>query len=242
MDTGVPFCVVDPLVAIRHHVPISTNNAGVWESPSGETAFDHGFIPKCELGNNIVIRDMPVAVPHTSVGFNLFWNRIGTVDGAMGNPFFAGFVVEFDFRKKSLTLFKPDAFANKRETTDFIDVLPFTFSASGHLTVQGLRVNGQGPFSAALDTGGDTVVSLPGSVAKQCGVDLDAAEDIYSWGGRVSGAAGIAKEIRLGNMVMRDVAVGSGPHEDGITVGDKIFEEYKITIDYPGQKIYIESY
>jgi hypothetical protein len=104
-------------------------------------------------------------------------------------------------------------------------------------------VNGQGPFTFALDTGSSTTVVSP-ELSQRLGIETVVIPDVTAGGSHtIKASAGRVDSLAIGSTTIRDLSVivadfldmlsqVVGAKLDGIA-GYNLFKGFRVTIDYP---------
>lgn len=172
-------------------------------------------------------------------------------DGIVGFDFINQFVVEIDYRSKTMNLYNPRT---------------YTYSGSGEvipLILDGRRIphahanlslEGRTPVRAELevDTGADGTFVINTPFVRKHGllaaVPKTVAADRNGAGGQQKVLVGRAKSVQLGRFIIKDPPValsfdteGSGASEesDGV-IGGEVFRRFKLILDYSRKRMILE--
>ncbi len=114
---------------------------------------------------------------------------------------------------------------------------PMPRSLVGLPTCQAL-INGRGPYTLLIDTGGSIALSLDREVAEELGIRSVAAASIHGIAGRDESGQAVVDELRIGEIAVRrvmtrifDVRKAAANLFDGI-LGTGIFSSGRMTLDF----------
>ncbi len=218
--------------------------------------------------------DAPVFVPlATDVTFNISGIEItkgmmamgvgkgklahfGTT-GVIGLPIFKNCVVDIDFQKHILRLYRPEAFTYSGHGK----VLPLVFSQHGSFPYVATKVSIDGgapvPASMVIDTGAGLALSLVAGSDDDLHLPEKTVRGIMGWGasGVIRGSTGRITSLSLGGYVLENVttsfpdasdmhAIGSSEAPDGIVrnglLGVKVLKRFHVVFDYANARIILE--
>jgi len=108
-----------------------------------------------------------------------------------------------------------------------------------------VMINGHGPYTMIVDTGGSIVVSIDRAVADEIGLKLLAESAIRGVGGKDTSHQALVDELRIGEIVGRrvmarvfDVRKAAAFTCDGI-LGTGVFQRNRLTLDFAGQRLVV---
>jgi predicted aspartyl protease len=166
----------------------------------------------------------------------------GKIDGDIGYTFFKDFRLTINYRDLELSLVRP------LRTPEFAEALAeasFRLAGSAKpLILLEVKVNGQGPFQFALDTGTSTS-AISASLARRLNLMSNPIPPVTTGGAQIKVAAAEVESLAVDRAVVRNrsVVVGdflemlskaAGAQLDGI-IGYDFLRHYKVVIDYPSQ-------
>ncbi|HZF10239.1 MAG TPA: aspartyl protease family protein [Thermoanaerobaculia bacterium] len=237
LDTGAGQCLLSPVLAGRLGIePESERQA---RGAGGPLTVSMARVRSLAVGS---AREEDVQVAITGE-----LARIGTairarVEGVLGFNFLQRFRVELDYAQSVLRLVRPleprDEGSGPRRA-----LLPFHLAApTKPLVLVPVFVDGEGPFQFALDTGASRTMLAPDLVHR---LGLQTVEDDAATGagGAVQIVAGTVTSLAVGEVAVRDHAIGAGEFVhwirqaagvplDGI-LGYNFLNQFRVTIDYP---------
>ena len=218
--------------------------------------------------------DEPVAVPIAGdVTFNISGIQItnGTMamgvgkgklahfgtTGVIGLPVFKNCVVEIDFQKHILRLYRPEAFTYSGRGM----VLPLRFSPHGSFPYVATEVSIDGgapvPASMVIDTGAGLALSLTVDSDDDLHMPDKTVRSIMGWGasGVIRGRTGRITSLSLGDYVLENVitnfpdagdihAIASSEAPDDIVrnglLGVKVLKRFHVVFDYANARVILE--
>ncbi len=184
-----------------------------------------------------------------TVSFDPFPCEYKNIGGVIGYNFIKEFVVEIDYRSKTISLFDPKSYnyAGRGETLPLmIKRTPFTHAK---ITVGGLKPV-EGLFE--IDTGSDGALSVATPFIKKHGLLKAALRQIKS---RDRGAGGKSeavnvrlKSLQLGSFEIDNPVVSFSQATEGVLtdeasdgpLGNEILRRFKVTLDYSRQRMMLE--
>ena len=164
------------------------------------------------------------------------------VDGDLGFNFLKDFILKIDYRNSVLHLAIPSEDGNG-DGAPSGSCIPFKLaSASKPLILVSAIVNGQGPFQFALDTGASRTM-LSTELARKLAIETTDDSPVTGGGGPIEILAGKLGSLSVGNVAVRDHAIGVGEFLnmlsmaigaklDGI-IGYNFLNQFQVTINYP---------
>jgi predicted aspartyl protease len=170
------------------------------------------------------------------------------IDGDLGYDFLKDFVLTIDYRDCLLRLGPPTEVVNSPAPATLV---PFQLAAAAKpLILVPAMVNGQGPFSFALDTGASRTM-ISGELARTLHIPIVEEGSATGGGGQVKMAAGKLNSLAVGHTTVYDHGIGVGEFLtmlsqavgnklDGI-LGFNFLRQFRVTIDYPGSRLALGS-
>ena len=174
--------------------------------------------------------------------------RIGQVIGApvegdLGFGFLKHFRLTIDYGRRRLSLERPREDARPLRAGE----VAFRLAAEEKpLVLVPVRMNGDGPFHFAVDTGASTTVVSP-ELARQLGIRGARVAKMTGGGGRLSGLFGRTGPVGVGSAEVEEMDVVVGPFLtplsevvgtklDGI-LGYNFLRRFRVTLDYPSARL-----
>jgi hypothetical protein len=125
--------------------------------------------------------------------------------------------------------------------------VPMVFS--GPMLSVKVMVNGKGPYIFELDTGAGGSARVDASLKESLGLSVVGQAVSGDPSGKNTRTIDLVKldTLSLGELQFKDVEAGvgnfnrmpDGPHVDGV-LGFALFEEYLLTLDFPGNRVRVE--
>lgn len=168
------------------------------------------------------------------------------IDGDLGYNFLKHFRITLDYRKSEIRLDDPKRLEPAGRSKAVTEVAMRLASLDKPLILVDVYANGAGPFQFAIDTGTSTTAITP-ELAKQLGVVSSPIGAATTGGAQVDVTAGVLQSFQVGGARIDNLAVivadffamlssALGAKLDGI-VGYNFLRNYKITLDYPNEKL-----
>ena len=243
LDTGASgFSLFDTTV---QRLGLKGEDAGE-ESGVGEKTVhvSHCRIAQAQLGD-LQFEDLEADVFPGGDAGNVFGTK--PVDGIIGLELFQRVVVKHDYVQKVLTFTLPDKFGYRGAGV----VVPF--DRPRQIPVVDAELDGiRGKFG--IDTGARSSLLLYTPFVDQNHLKEKYSahlEGVTGWGigGPVRSLLARAKELRIGNVVVRDLVVRLSTQKQGVTtssamaglIGPDILSQFDVTFDYPRSRIIFEK-
>jgi len=170
-------------------------------------------------------------------------------EGVIGYDFLKHFVVTIDYMHNTLTLAAPDELAGN--DTFLSASMPLKLARPDRpIILVDVLVDGRNTYLFILDTGASQTVVSP-ALSQQMGVTSPQGDIILGAAGPVASSVGMLKSLRIGDSLLENVlvlvsdifsplnqAVGATMH--GI-LGYNVLRRFKITIDYPNEKLQFQK-
>ncbi|HEY3811935.1 MAG TPA: PDZ domain-containing protein [Caulobacteraceae bacterium] len=172
--------------------------------------------------------------------------------GVLGYDFISQFIVEINYASQTVTLHDKDTYHYDRGGESF----PITFNTSGHPMVHGEVVDDDGrtatgDFVLDIGNGAALILNTPFVDAQHY---LQSGRRTLPWiegrafGGGVDGVVGRVRAFRLGRFEIarpltvfaRTVQGPFGAADQQGNIGAAILEKFRVVIDYPHNRIYLE--
>jgi predicted aspartyl protease len=233
LDTGAGHSLVTPELAERLGLEIQGTKEG--HGAAGALNVSMSCVETLSVGG-AQVENVPVAITGE---LHRIAAAIGaSIEGDVGYNFLKHFVVTIDYRNEALRLSQEDALTVKP-----LSETPFRLAHPAKpLIVLPVRINGQGPFPFALDTGTSTS-AISEAVIERLGIPVSVATTITAGGGTLAAKVGQVRSMAVGAALQEDVAVVragflemlsrvTGAQLDGI-LGYNFLRHYTVTIDYP---------
>lgn len=108
-----------------------------------------------------------------------------------------------------------------------------------------VMINGNGPYSFILDTGGSVILSISPDIAEECGIKSIASASVRGVGGKMDSGQAVADKVEIGTIGMRRVMTrvyrlpqGLDRMIDGI-VGTGMFSRGRMTLDFASARLVV---
>jgi predicted aspartyl protease len=163
------------------------------------------------------------------------------VDGIIGQHFLRSRIISIDYVRRTFDLAAQSGNPSK--------AMRFAMAPQRPIILVSARINGKGPFVMEIDTGA-TGSALSPEAARIAGVKMSGNVTVSGAGGKVAANIGHAT-IAFGSVRKKKqqvtvsesfakLASTSGTPVDGI-LGAAFFLGTRLTIDYPGKRLWIET-
>jgi predicted aspartyl protease len=239
LDTGAGTSLLSAELAKQLDIQVTGSKEG--QSAGGKVSVSLARVDSLAVGE-VNLDDVDVGI----VDLTHIGKTVGAkVDGDLGYNFLKHFQVTIDYRNCEIRLDDPkrvQSFGRGAKTEVPIRLA----SPAKPLILVDLHANGRGPFQFAIDTGTSTTVIAP-ELAKQLGVESSPVGPGTTGGAPVDFSAGVLQSFQLGGARIENMAVvvadffdmlniAIGAKLDGI-VGYNFLRNYKVLIDYPGERL-----
>jgi len=237
LDTGAGSTLVTANLAAK--LGVATLRQGKGQGIGGSTSIGIAAATSIQIGE---LRKENVEVGVTE-SLDQVGRAIGTpVDGLLGHTFFNDLSLTIDFEKRRLTFATAD-----ENVMDVSTGTPFELVHAKKPLIQvDVWINGSGPYPMALDTGASST-SISPELARFAENVHDIPGGVSGIGGRVPAQSGRLRSLRVGDSIQRDSDVvildTLGPLNQALgkelmgLIGFNFLRHYRVTIDYPRQKI-----
>ncbi|MCC6359250.1 MAG: aspartyl protease family protein [Phycisphaerales bacterium] len=109
-----------------------------------------------------------------------------------------------------------------------------------------VMINGKGPYSFILDTGGSVILSISPAIAEECGIESIASASVRGVGGKMESGQAVADRVEIGSIELKRVMArvyklpqGLDQMIDGI-VGTGMFSKGRMTLDFSTGTLRVE--
>jgi hypothetical protein len=173
------------------------------------------------------------------------------VSGMIGFDLFSRYVVQIDYKAHRILLLDRDGRLDSGKAA----VFPITFNSSGHPVIEAHVVDrGRAiPGRFVFDLGSGATVILNRPFVEKAGFLAGGRPSVpwlagYALGGGVSGRVGRIESLRLGPYALKSPVVifsqaasgaFAGSEEQG-NIGAGVLDRFKVTLDYPHNRIILE--
>ena len=244
LDTGAGGFSLSDLAAQKLGLRVKDAGQGVGV---GENTVRTGrtHVAKVQIGD-LQFEDVEVEVLPLGDSGNVFGNK--PMDGVVGLAVFERLVVRHDYIHRTLTFTMPDRFNYQG------DGIVVRFERPGFIPIVDAELDGvRGRFG--IDTGARSslLVFRPFAEANKLKEKYDATlEGITGWGigGPVRSLLARAKELKIGNVVVRDLVIRISTQRAGLTatsqdeagvIGPDVLAQFDLTVDYSRNHIIFEK-
>jgi membrane-associated protease RseP (regulator of RpoE activity) len=184
-----------------------------------------------------------------TLSFDPFPCEYKNIGGVIGYNFIKEFVVEIDYRSKTISLYDPKSYnyAGRGEMIPLmIKRTPFTHAK--------IAVGGQKPVEGLfeIDTGSDGTLSVATPFIKKHGLLTAAMQQVKNRdrgvGGKSEAVEVRLKSVQLGSFVIDNPVVSFSQATEGVLtdetsdgpLGNEILRRFKVTFDYSRQRMMLE--
>lgn len=250
-DTGVDRTIITELSnpsAVSDHKKrkVKVRGLGSAESIVAELSENNHL----SIGDILAEKQEILVIPNNTIDLS---SSLGhKVNGVVGRTFFEQFVVEIDYKKKSVKFHNPEKFNRKIRKGD--DVIPIVLINGKPYVNAMVTLNGKEiPVKLLFDTGMSFSLWLDpttNAALKPSGLSI---HDDFGHGlnGEVSGEISRVEKFQIGKFVFTDVvtafpdsndlgSAATSSYRNG-SVGADIFRRFNVVIDYQGQQIILRK-
>ncbi len=244
LDTGTDPSAVDAALARRLRPPADTTlheGEGAGGDPIRAFRWDmHGLRLGSVTADSVVAAAPDLAKLGGRLGMRL--------DGVLGYSFLAGRVVQIDYPRHRVRIFRTMPPATGREVVELAMQLD---PADPTPRIQG-RVNGQ-PARLLYDSGSSGAVAISGQAVRALGLqaafEAAAPDSAFGYGGRAETREGRVPSVEIGPLRYEDVPCIFGVRDYGALadtskalgkVGNALLEDAIVTLDYPRERVRFE--
>ena len=249
-DTGASSPVIDRALNIHaYHLSDTTI-----QEAEGITAAESVWVSDLSLGANgerARVHDMAVLVTDLSQISKVLGRK---VDGIMGIPFCAGFVVEIDYAKHVLRFYNTRNYTlagrvGDDQRTFVFDVTPINAARKASSVLLSGQLHSSYPYSFLLDTGYGGYLSVAHAAAQESGLIREDTPRVASTSYGVSRSFRTEKIrapfLMLGSINLSGRVVGVDYRNNDVSgqtgiIGNRLLQNYKVTLDYPRHKLLLE--
>ncbi len=252
IDTGAASLALDPSFAALAGATVDAEVEAVFAGGM-KRALGIGRIDRVEIGG-YKIRNVPVSmIPMGPIA--AMFNR--PLKGIVGTCFLYHFIFTLDYPGGRLVLHRRDpsasaALASASRQAKAIEI-PLWLAGDHFMTARG-RVNSAAETSFFIDTGmAGGGIGLSEAMAREAGIDMTAeSREGLGGGGRVRVTPIVAKEVRLGEALVRDVPgnVGAGPLNSEfrdrlgfrmpVIISHAFFRDFRATFDLLNMRLFLD--
>jgi predicted aspartyl protease len=235
LDSGASACLISPELAGKLNLkPDETKEA---QTAGGRTSVRVCNVDSMAISTarreNLRVAIMNLADLDQAVG--------AQIDGDIGYNFLKEFRVTIDYRTNTLTFAR-----GQQETIGTAVLQEIEFNLAGParpLVLVRTMVNGDGPYSFALDTGNSTTLISP-ELARRLSLKLTPIPPLTTGGGhRVEATVGSLESLSVGDRAVRNLTIVvadvftslkqvAGAEFEGI-IGYNFLKAFRVTINYP---------
>ena len=249
-DTGASAPVIDRALEIRaYHLGDTTI-----QEAEGVTSAESVWISDLSVGadtNQARVHNMSVLVTDLSQISRVLGRK---VDGIIGIPFCAGFVVEIDYVKHVLHFYNSRTYSIAQRVGDgqrtfTFDLNPMNLRRRASTVLVSGRLHTQYEYDFLLDTGFGGYLSVAHAAAQEAGLIKEDTPRVSSTSYGVTRSFHSDKirapflmlgDINLsGRVVAVDYRNNDVLGQTGI-VGNRLLQNYRVTLDYPRRKLLME--
>jgi len=243
-DTGAESTVVDSAFSAKAGLRQSGKTTGTGSSGTATAGVMKGA--RVELGgvssSGITLYALDLSSFTPSFGF--------VIDGIIGNDIIGSVVAEIDYKNKVLRLIRPDTFAAPRSA----EVVPLTIKRNLPFVRAEITPLGRKSIPALMeiDTGSTGAVLLNGPFVRKNDLIQTLRTRIDNKTGGVGGTGtsvvGRLSTIGLGQRSLKEpiVVLYTGTKGDNASsaydglIGGGIFRRFRMTVDLPGRRLFLE--
>ncbi|MEH6407287.1 MAG: aspartyl protease family protein [Leeuwenhoekiella sp.] len=183
-----------------------------------------------------------------------FSPRLGqAVNGIIGYSLFKDFIVEINYKKQVVTLYKPETFKYKKCRSCFSSSLIFHANKPYINLNISLRDEKMIPINLLIDSGSGDALWLFENSHDKISSGVDYFEDYLGLGltGDVLGKRSKIKGLTIGKMILNDVTVAY-PYQESLknmnihdkrngSLGAEILRRFTVIFDYPNKKLTLKK-
>ena len=249
-DTGASAPVIDRSIDIRaYHLGDTTI-----QEAEGVTSAESVWVSDLSVGadaNQARVHNMAVLITDLSQISHVLGHK---VDGIIGIPFCAGFVVEIDYVKHVLRFYNSRTYSIAQRVGDgqrafTFDMTPMNLRRRASTLLMSGRLHSRYDYDFLLDTGFGGYLSVAHAAAQEAGLIKDDTPRVSATSYGVTRSFHSDKirapflmlgDINLsGRVVSVDYRNNDVLGQTGI-VGNRLLQNYRVTLDYPRRKLLLE--
>jgi predicted aspartyl protease len=242
LDTGAGTSLLSSDLAKKLNIKIISTKEG--QSAGGKISVSLAKVDSLALGH-VKLDDVDVGI----VDLSNIAKTIGTkVDGDVGYNFLKHFRIAIDYHDCEIRFDEPKRLERFGRSSK-AEVPMRLASLAKPLLLVDVHANGHGPFQFAIDTGTSTTAIAP-ELAQQLGFKGSPVGPLTTGGAQVNVTAGTLESFQVGGARIDDLIVvvadffsmlsqAVGARLDGI-VGYNFLRNFRVVIDYPGEKFRLE--
>ena len=243
VDTGAGVSLISP--GLAHELGIAATGSEYRTGAGGRVEVAIGQVQSLAIG----AARLGLKQVRISDDLDKFSAAAGEkIDGNIGYDYLGHYRLTIDYGRGILGL------AQTREDLEDSDMgarMKFRVANSNKpLILVPVFANGAGPYQFALDTGASATVISP-ELARDLGISNTDVVQALGAGGSVTAAVGSIESLAVGDAEIRNLGVAVvdffdrlsreiGEKLDGI-IGYNYLKEFRLTIDYPSQILYLEQ-
>jgi Aspartyl protease/PDZ domain len=185
-----------------------------------------------------------------AVSFDSFPCEARSIDGIIGYDFIKEFVVEIDYSKRVINLYDPATFRYEGRG----ELIPLALRRTPFVRAK-ILIEGRAPVEGLfeIDTGADSALILNSPFVARQGllgsirptIQLPSGDAL---GGESTSRVGRVKGFQIGSFVVENPVVLLSQDTEGAMaatnnagpIGNQIFSQFKMTIDYSRRQMYLE--
>jgi predicted aspartyl protease len=242
LDTGAGTSLLSSDLAKKLNIKIISTKEG--QSAGGKVSVSLAKVDSLALGQ-AKLDDVDVGI----VDLSHIARTIGTkIDGDIGYNFLKNFRITIDYHDCEIQFDDPTRVERLGRSAK-TEVPMQLASLAKPLLLVDVHANGRGPFQFAIDTGTSTTAIAP-ELAQQLNLKGSPVGPVTTGGAQVNVTAGTVKSFQVGGARVDDLVVvvadffsmlsqAVGAKLDGI-VGYNFLRNFRVVIDYPGEKFRLE--
>jgi predicted aspartyl protease len=242
LDTGAGTSLLSSDLAKKLNIKIISTKEG--QSAGGKISVSLAKVDSLAVGQ-VKLDEVDVGI----VDLSHIAKAIGTkIDGDVGYNFLKHFRITIDYHDCEIRFDEPRRIERLGRSSKAEVPMRLASVAKPLLLVQ-VHANGHGPFQFAIDTGTSTTAIAP-ELAQQLGLVGSPVGPLTTGSAQVNVTAGTLESFQVGRARIDDLVVvvadffsmlsqAVGARLDGI-VGYNFLRNFRVVIDYPGEKFRLE--
>jgi predicted aspartyl protease len=242
LDTGAGTSLLSSELTKKLNIKIISTKEG--QSAGGKISVSLAKVDSFAVGQ-AKLDDVDVGI----VDLSHIAKTIGTkIDGDVGYNFLKHFRITIDYHNCEIRFDEPRRIERLGRSAKAEVRMRLASLAKPLLLVQ-VHANGHGPFQFAIDTGTSTTAIAP-ELAQRLHLEGSSVSPLTTGGAQVNVTAGTLESFQVGRARIDDLVVvvadffsmlsqAVGARLDGI-VGYNFLRNFRVVIDYPGEKFRLE--